>query len=214
MNKKYLPAEITTKTILVVFSILTVWLVITNIILFYRFFDIKTNVDKRTNQKVTQAITETTNKMEQKFIEREKTPFTQFVAPEDLGRLSFNHPKNWSVYIERDKVRSTYKVYFNPKKIRPINRDSRYALRLVIENKSYEKVIDKYNGLIKKGNLKSKVITINKQNGTLLEGKFSDIIEGSAVVFKLRDKTVTIMTDAPQFVSDFDEIIKSIVYNI
>jgi hypothetical protein len=46
-----------------------------------------------------------------------------------------------------------------------------------------------------------------------LDGSFSTDIRGSAVIFKIRDKTVTIRTDADTFKPDFENIIKTINFN-
>lgn len=180
----------------------------------YRYLDLKHNFDSKADKMVTTAVVNKTNELEASFIEREKQPLKQFVGPDDLGRLSFAYPKTWSVYIAQEKVGGDYQAYLHPKKIRPITKDSRYALRLTIENKEYENVIKKYDNLVKKGELKSDVTQVDGVNATRLEGAFSKIITGTAIIFKLRDKTVTIRTDADQvFRNDFREIIKSITFN-
>ena len=45
------------------------------------------------------------------------------------------------------------------------------------------------------------------------DGSFSDDIRGSAVIYKIRDKTVTLRTDAETFRPAFDELIKTITFN-
>ncbi len=179
----------------------------------YKYFDLKSNFDKKLEQEKSIAVLKRSQALNQEFIEREKQPFTQFVAPEDLGRLAFSYPKTWSVYIAQNSA-SSYKAYLNPKKIRPINSSSRYALRLEIKNRSYEVVKHQFDSLVKSGKLKLEVVKINGQNSILLRGKFNQYIEGSAVVFKLRDKTVILSTDAKQFETDFAKIVDSISYNL
>ena len=62
----------------------------------------------------------------------------------------------------------------------------------------------------------SRTVTItpaNGQSGTRLDGKFSDDIRGAAVIYKIRDKTAVIQTDADTFKADFDALIKTITFN-
>ncbi len=200
--------------ILIINTVFIVLLIATLGFVTYRYIDLDRNFAKRADKMVEKAVTENTEYLNRKFSESEKSPYKKFVAPEDLGRLSFDYPKTWSVYIAQDKVRGTYSAYFNPKKIRPITSDSRYALRLVIKNQSYERFKSQYDSKVKKGDLKLEVVKINDYNGILLKGRFSNVIEGSAVIFKLRDKAVMISTDAKQFEPDFYDLIKSIEYNI
>ena len=53
----------------------------------------------------------------------------------------------------------------------------------------------------------------DEQNGTRLDGSFTEDIRGSAVIFKIRDKTVTLRSDAETFRADFDALIKTITFN-
>jgi len=50
-------------------------------------------------------------------------------------------------------------------------------------------------------------------NGTRLDGAFTKDIRGYAVIFKIRDKTLTIRTDANTFKSDFNKLINTIKFN-
>jgi len=88
-----------------------------------------------------------------------------------------------------------------------------YALRVTIESKDYDKVIASYESLVKKGDLKSSAVSVNGNNGTRLNGSFSKDIRGSAVIYKIRDKTVTLRTDADTFKPDFDALITTIKFN-
>jgi hypothetical protein len=67
--------------------------------------------------------------------------------------------------------------------------------------------------LVNKGDLKSSAVQINGEAGTRLDGAFSKDIRGSAVIFKIRDKTVTIRTDADTFKADFDALVATIKFN-
>jgi hypothetical protein len=62
----------------------------------------KTNVDCKIDVAVITAKKEQADSDEVKFSEREKEPNRQFVGPDDYGRLTFNYPKTWSVYVSKD----------------------------------------------------------------------------------------------------------------
>jgi hypothetical protein len=66
---------------------------------------------------------------------------------------------------------------------------------------------------VKKGSLRSSATSANGNNGTRLDGNFTKDIRGSAVIYKIRDKTVTIQTDADTFKPDFENIIKTLNFN-
>src|SRR5690606_16503613 len=107
----------------------------------------------------------------------------------------------------------TFEAYLNPVTVPPVNKDTQYALRVTIEQVDYDKVISGYDRDVEKGNLKSSTVKINGEAGTRLDGQFSPDIRGSAVIFKIRDKTVTIRTDADTFKDKFNALIKTIKYN-
>ena len=95
----------------------------------------------------------------------------------------------------------------------PITATVQYALRVSIETKDYDSALSIYTALVKKGDLKSSTIKINGVDSTRLDGNFSTNLRGSAVIFKIRDKTVTIRTDADTFKADFDALVGSIKFN-
>jgi hypothetical protein len=178
------------------------------------YFDQKNNVDIKIATAVTTAEKEQADILEAKFNEREKEPNRQFVGPEDYGRLAFDYPKTWSVYVEKDAISAkTYQAYLNPVAVPPVSSSQQYALRIVIETKNYEQVIDGYQSLVKKGDLRSSAVKAGGEDGTRLDGSFSKDIRGSAVIFKIRDKTATIRTDADTFKGDFDALIATITFN-
>ncbi len=174
------------------------------------YLDLKNNFDSKTNFAVAEAKKKQADKLEADFAEREKEPNLQFVGPEDLGRLTFKYPKTWSTYIDEG---TSYQAYFAPKFVKKYKTDSKYSLRLKIENKEYETVLKKYDSLVKKGELKTSVFKVGEVNGTRLDGKFSKTLRGSAVIIKNRDKTITLQTDLSTFSKEFDDLVKTITLN-
>lgn len=174
----------------------------------------KTDVDGRINLAVAEGQKKQADDDEAKFAEREKEPLRQFVGPDDYGRLTFNYPKTWSAFVADDGTRSTsYEAYLNPIVVPPIAPTQQFSLRVLIEQKDYDQVVKSYAARVKKGDLRGSATSANGNNGTRFDGNFSKDIRGSAVIYKIRDKTVTIQTDADTFKPDFENLIKTINFN-
>ncbi len=175
----------------------------------------KTDVNGKIASAVAEAKKAQADSDEAKFAARDKEPNRQFVGPDDYGRLTFNYPKTWSVYVDQDASSGgTYAAYLNPISVPPVsNSTQQYALRVTIESKDYDKVIASYENLVKKGDLVSSAVTSNGIDGTRLDGSFSKDIRGSAVIYKIRDKTATLRTDADTFKPDFNALVATIKFN-
>jgi len=178
------------------------------------YLDQKSNVDSKINIAVATAKKTQADADEAKFAEREKEPNLEFIGPEDYGRVTFDYPKTWSLYVAKDaSTGGNYEAYLNPKSVPSVSSTQQYALRVTIEQTDYDQVISKYAALVKKGDLTSSTVTVNDINGSRLDGSFSKDIRGSQVIFKIRDKTLTIRTDANTFKADFDALISTIRFN-
>lgn len=176
---------------------------------YMNYLDQRDNTDTKIDTAVTAAKNDQKTQLEKDFLEREKQPYTTFNGPDDLGHVSFNFPKTWSVYIAKHDT-GTYAAYLNPVSVN----EEPYALSVEISDRTYESTLDSYASLVKKGTLKSTPITINTFQGIRLDGSFSKTVEGSMVLFKVRDKTLSITTDSTAFKSDFDNVIlKSLDFN-
>ena len=174
----------------------------------------KTNVDGKINLAVVEAKKEQSDIEDAKFAQREKEPNRQFAGPDDYGRLVFDYPKTWSVYVARDVSKGgTYEAYLNPITVPPVSPTQQYSLRVLVEEKDYDQVVKSYEALVKKGDLRTSAASANGNNGTRLDGSFSKDIRGSAVIYKVRDKTITLRTDADTFKPDFENVIKTINFN-
>lgn len=174
----------------------------------------KTNVDGKVDLAVAEARNEQAKADDEKFAQREKEPNRQFVGPDDYGRLVFDYPKTWSVYVARDVSKGgAYEAYLNPITVPTVSSTQQYALRVMIEQKDYDEVVKSYEAQVKKGDLRTSVASANGNSGTRLDGSFNKDIRGSAVIYKIRDKTITLRTDADTFKPDFDTIIKTIKFN-
>ena len=174
----------------------------------------KTDVDSKISDAVVVAKKAQADADETKFTKREKEPNREFVGPEDYGQVSFSYPKTWSVYIGKDaSAGGVYEAYLNPISVPPVSATQQFAIRVTIEQKDYDKALAAFDPLVKKGDLKSSSFSANGYTGARLDGSFSKDIRGSMVIFKIRDKTLTVRTDAETFKPDFDTLIQTIKFN-
>lgn len=192
----------------VVLAGLSVWL-------FLQFNEQKTNVDGKVAVAEAEAKRAQQEEDDKKFAEREKEPNREFVGPDDYGRVTFSYPKTWSVYVDKNGASGgTYAAYLHPITVPPVGQANQlFALRVLIEDKDFDKVVSEYDSIVKKGDLKSSATSSNGVNGTRLDGQFTKDRRGAVVIYKVRDKTVSVFTDADTFKPDFETIIKTIKFN-
>lgn len=197
----------TSVIVALVLGLVSALLVIFGIWAFVNYQDQKNNVDAKIAQAVTVAQTEQKAEDEVIFAEREKSPVNQFVGPDDLGKVSFDYPKTWSVFIGEDGSRGKYESYYHPKVVVSPSNKVPYALRLTILDQGYEAALKGYQPEVAKGELTASPITVNDEVGTRLDGTFSSTVKGSMVLLKLRDKTITIYTESEDYLDDFNTIV-------
>lgn len=178
--------------------------------------DQKNNVDQKIVNAQKAAIIKQKAEDQKEFEEKEKEPLEEFVGPTDLGRVNFKYPKTWSVYVASDGMKSGgYQAYLHPGNVPPTSGTNKFALQVSIVSQSYDQVLQQYTGLVKQGSLRSSAITANGFNAQRFDGKFTKDVDGSVVVFKIRDKTLILKTDSTAFVPDFDDkIIKTINFDV
>ena len=192
---------------LVGFAALSVWALI-------NYNEQRSNVQAKVDVAVAEAEKIQAEKDEEKFAEREKEPNREFAGPSDFGRLSFSYPKTWSVYVAEDgNDGGNYQAFLHPIVVPTVDDNKRYALRVTINDEKYEEVIEDYRSAVEDGELKTSPTSSNGHKGTRLDGTFDNDIRGTAVVYKIRDKTAVIRTDADTFRPDFEKLIKTINFN-
>lgn len=201
---------------------------------YMNYMDAKDNVDSKVTVAVAEAVKLQSEKDQAAFLAKEKEPNKQFSGPEDYGHLTFDYPKTWSAYQDTDVSNGggvTYAVYLNPGLVPPIPENAlkdlvaskkevpstknvfKFALRIKIQQITYDSELKKYDALLKTGQLVSKPFDNGKVTGTLFDGRFNNDIRGSAIVVKMRDKTLTMRTDADVFKPDFEKIIQTVSFN-
>lgn len=197
-----------------IFLILFVWMSI-------QYGTLKSEFDGKVEAEVTSAVNDAVYKQQQedleKFNEEEKYPYKSFVGPADYGQLSFEFPKTWSVYIASDASNGgDYQAYFNPLEVNPISASTVNSLRLTIRDKSFENVAAEYQRYLEQSNSGLSVETMeiagttaNRYTGNIPNTEFNGVV----VIFKIRDKTAVLQTDAMLFVDDFNNILNTVKFN-
>ena len=181
---------------------------------FVSYNDAQSDVDGKIAVAVAKAREEKGDEDEAKFAEREKQPLKVFKAPDDYCGLTFQYSKKWSAF-ESEQITNggDYRAYLHPDVVPPISNSQQFALRVSIEQKDYDDVTANYDGLVTKGDLQQSSTSSEGNQGMRLDGNFSKNIRGSAVIYRCRDKTITVRTDADVFKSDFESIIRTIDFN-
>lgn len=180
----------------------------------YRYMQEKNTVQSQIDDAVAANEKKVRTDMTNDFNQAEKLPNRLFAGPEDYGSLTFDYPKTWSVYVSQDgSTGGQYQAYLNPATVPPINTaNQQFALRVNIQTIDYSKAVATYDNYVKKGDLKSSAVKVGGEDATRLDGTFPDGLRGSIVIFKLRDKTVTVRTDANTFTNDFNALVSTIKF--
>ena len=203
------------KTILIIFFALTT--IGAACLAVYYYNEYKTasaDVSSQVNSAVTAREKEITDELEAKFAEREKIPYSIFAGPADYGSLNFKYPKTWSVYIAKDASNGgDFEAYLHPSEVPAVNNNTIYALRVTIRSESFETANTRYKSLVQTGKLTSSVISVGGTDATRYDGQLPNNLVGSVVIFKIRDKTVTLETDAELYREDFAQILTTVTFN-
>ncbi|MBR3232811.1 hypothetical protein IKF74_00770 [Candidatus Saccharibacteria bacterium] len=203
------------KTVII---ILLTLLLIGGLLLAYYFYNeyklASTDVDSKVSAAVVAREKEITDKLEAEFAEREKIPYKTFTGPDDYGTLSFKYPKTWSVYVSKDASKGgDFEAYLHPVEVPPVSNETSLALRVIIRSESFEAADNRYKGLVSSGKLSTSVISVNGTDANRYDGTLPNNLVGSIVIVKIRDKVVTLETDAEIYREDFNNIIETITFN-
>lgn len=176
--------------------------------------DQRTDVQGRVKLAVAEAVKIQSEEDEAKFQEEYKKPYLEFIGPAEYGSVSFDYPRTWSVFVEADgSNRGDFKAYLHPVSVPPIsNRDNRFAVRLEILNRDFDTILKQYQSQLRKGELKSSTPEYNGNASTRLDGLFTNDVRGSAVLMRVRDKTIRLSSDAETFNEDFEALLATVDY--
>ena len=200
---------------LIVVSLLAVLFIGLFIWMWVKWNDASTNVKGKVDVAVAEAKNELQTKLESEFEEKEKYPYKVFTGPTDLGELSFEYPKTWSLYVQSSANRGgDYAAYLNPGQVNVVQDDTVMALRVSIKGTLFDQVISDFAEKVRSGDMTLSTTVVNGNNVNVYTGKLDNEYQGIICVFKLRDKTVMLQTDSTSvFSDDFYRILKTVKFN-
>jgi hypothetical protein len=203
------------KTILLVFmTILSITFLILFIWMFFQYNEASTDLEGKVELAVAEAENGIRTELEKEFEEKEKYPFKTFAGPVDFGQLTFEYPKTWSVYVPDDASRADdFHAYFNPGQVNVVNDQTIMSLRVSIINTLTDEVKEDYADKVEQGEMTVSTTVVNGVNVDVYTGKLDSDLQGIICIFKIRDKTVLIQTDAMLFSEDFYRVLSTIRFN-
>ena len=187
---------------LIVVSLLAVLFIGLFIWMWVKWNDASTNVKGKVDVAVAEVKNELHTKLESEFEEKEKYPYKVFTGPTDLGELSFEYPKTWSLYVQSSANRGgDYAAYLNPGQVNVVQDDTVMALRVSIKGTLFDQAISDFAEKVRSGDMTLSTTVVSEYQGIIC-------------VFKLRDKTVMLQTDSTSvFSDDFYRILKTVKFN-
>ncbi|MBO7720264.1 hypothetical protein J6S35_01320 [Candidatus Saccharibacteria bacterium] len=174
------------------------------------------DVDSQIDAAVATAVKEKADELENQFVEREKYPYNTFAGPADYGELTFEYPKTWSVYVANDASNGgDFQAYLNPDTVYMAGSDTVNALRVTIKGQAYDDYIKQFEGLVKDGRMSVAVRPVGGESVNVYTGQLpgTNEFQGIVTVFKIRDKTAAIQTDAMLFADDYYRLLDSVKFN-
>lgn len=175
--------------------------------------DNKNNLNVKVESAVKLAVQQEAATKDAQFAQSNKYPLRIYTSPAAYGSVNVKYPNTWSAYVIDDTNNSPYvDGYFYPNTV-PDTQSSTatFALRLRVIQDSYSDVLSNIQSNVAQG--QSTVTAYKTPNvpsvvGSLITGQLpSTNRSGTMVVLPLRNMTLEIWTEAPQFESDYSNII-------
>jgi len=175
--------------------------------------DYKNNSDQKAAAAAEVAKQQAESAKETEFIEREKEPLKEYNGPSSYGSLKILYPKTWSAFItETNSGPVPLDGYLHPNFVPGVQSGTSFALRVQVVNKKYDQEMKQFESKVKAGKVKAEPYQAPKVKteetlGSRITGEIDQGKQSVMVLIPLRDKTLKISTESPQFIGDFDKII-------
>lgn len=170
----------------------------------------KNDVDAKIAAANKVAVQEAETAKDAEFVEKEKLPTRVFSGSPTYGAINFSYPKTWSVYMEENTSGTVIDVFAHPGVLPGFKSEQPYALRLEVTSTSYDKELATFDQDLKAGRIQSAAYRPEKVNSVLgvkLTGEIEREVQGALVLLPLRDRTIKLYTQSPEFLNDFNNII-------
>lgn len=177
---------------------------------FAQMNDYKNNVEEKVEAAVKIAKEEEGQVKEQEFLERSKSPYKKYSGPSTFGSVEVTYPKTWSATVAETKSGTPVSGYFHPDFVPGFDSGTAFALRVEVIQQPYDRVMDGFASMVKKGTVRVSPYSAKRVPGVVgsrADGEILRGVNGSAVIFPLRDKTIKVSTLSRSFIKDFDNII-------
>lgn len=170
----------------------------------------KNDVDAKIEAANKIAVQEAETAKDAEFTEKEKLPTRTFTTSATYGSISFAYPKTWSVYSEEATSGTVINVFAHPNVLPGFKSEQPYALRMEVTSSSYDQELASYDRDVEAGTLRSSAFRpeqVSSVLGVKLSGEIENEIQGEMVLLPLRDRTIKLYTQSPNFSNDFNNII-------
>ena len=194
----------------IVFGLLFVFSTIFGVWAFSERSKYKEDTDKIVADNVAIAVQETETAKDAEFVEKEKLPGRTYKGPATYGTVTVDYPKTWSVYTVEATSGTVLDLYAFPGVVPGVTKQEVYALRIEISSNTYDKEIQSYNKAVADGDLKARAFRSAKVPdvlGVRMDGQIDTEKQGAIVILPLRDRSIKIYTESPQYVDDLTNII-------
>ena len=214
------------------FAVLATFLIIVSlglagvsIYLYIQKDGLKLVVDAKVNDAVSAAKVEQLAKDQKDFDDYVAQTTRTFVSSSDFGSVTFEYPKEWSVYNDingNGKDTTTYTAYFSPGMVAPVTEKSIFlhALELKIAKNTFDTIKNNYKNQISDGLVKiedykltNDYIKVNNPDGILgqkVTGYIlykNEVASGTMVQFVTRDKVLQLYLMQPEYTDVFNNLI-------
>lgn len=174
--------------------------------------DYKNNSDQKAEQAADARQAEVEKTEQAKYAEEEKKPLRSHKVPDQYGSIDVQLPKTWSAYVIEGASGSTpVDDYFHPLAVSNVDKDENaHALRIQVVEETYDKVVKSYEGDVNNNKLVASPYALPEVPsavGTRFDGQIERNKQGSLIVLPLRNLTIKIWTESPNYVADFNNII-------
>lgn len=172
--------------------------------------DYKDNSDKKVTAAVEVAVKNESERKDAEFVDKEKQPYKTYKSSDVTGVVKITYPKTWSGYVSEDNTSKPLDAYWHPDIVPGLQSKTAYALRLEVTNRTYEEELRAFDPQVKGG--KATVSPYVPKNvtgvtGARVVGEVNPGQKVTMIVLPLRDKTIKISTESPDFVGDLENIV-------
>lgn len=177
---------------------------------FAQMLDYKNHTDAKVVQAVAVAKQDEDKVKDAAFAEAEKQPLREYDGPSAYGSVKVLYPKTWSAYVSDKDTNSPYvDGYFYPSFVPDIQASSSvFALRVSVVQNSYSAEMSRFSTYVQQGQAKVapyKLPKVPSVVGSRVDGQLPNGKSGSMIILPMRNMTLEVWTEAPQFMNDFEQ---------